>query len=132
MSAVVDYLDIQWNFSVQPSCSSWTCSSVPLGPYPGPVPCLTWCWPNAFAPEVKVPPTPTHTSKGRSQCSNGSQPSCSSVQSSGIGQTVAHSLPGMRQPTGTGLSAASASMSQTQLTSGVQLQWHEEPTGQQK
>ena len=54
-------------------------------------------------PEAKVPPTPTSSKGG-------------DIQSSGVGQAIAHSVPGVRQPTKTGLSAIWASMSQTQIT----------------
>ena len=87
---------------------------------------LPWTCPLSYlvsaqciCPEAKVPPTPTQTSKDSSKSSDSSRPSGSSIWSSGTRQSVAHSLPGMRQPTGTGLSAARASMSQTQLTSAL-------------
>ena len=66
--------------------------------------------------EAKVPPTLTSMSKGGSKPSDGSQPSGGDVQSYGVGQAVAGSMPSMRQPMGTGLLAAWASTSQTQLT----------------
>ena len=65
---------------------------------------------------VQLPPMLTSISKGSSKTSGGSWLSGSDVQSSGVGQAIAHSVPSVRQPTGTGLSAAWASTSQTQLT----------------
>ena len=63
----------------------------------------------------KVPPTPT-SSKSGPKPSNGSWLSGGGIQSSGAGQAIAHSAPGIRQPTGTGLLTAQASTSQTQIT----------------
>ena len=84
---------------------------------------LPWTCPLSYAiqaqcicPEVKVPPTPTPMVRGSSKSSDSSQLSGSNIQPSGIGQAIVHSLPSARQPTGIGLSAARASMSQTQLT----------------
>ena len=81
----------------------WTC---PLS-YPIPAQCIH--------PEAKVPPMPT-SSKGSPKPSNSSQPSGGDIWSSGVGQAVAHSAPGVRQPTGTGLLAAWVSTSQIQIT----------------
>ena len=65
---------------------------------------------------VQLPPMLTSIRKGSSKTSGGSRLSGGDVQSSSVGQAVAHSMPSVRQPTGTGLSAAWASTSQTQLT----------------
>ena len=81
----------------------WTC---PLS-YPIPAQCVQ--------PEAKVPPMQT-SSKGGPKPPNGSQPSGANIQSSSAGQAIAHSTPGIRQPTGTGLSTAWVSTSQTQIT----------------
>ena len=66
-------------------------------------------------PEAKVLPMPT-SSKGSPKPPNSSWPWGGDIRSSGAGQAVAHNTPGIRQPTGTSLSAAWASMSQTQIT----------------
>ena len=79
----------------------WTC------PLSYPVPAQHIC------PEAKFPPMPTLTAKGSCKSSDGSWLSGSSTWSSGIGQAIVHSLPGVRQPTGTGLLAVWVSTSQT-------------------
>ena len=115
MSAVADYSDIpmelwcaailqQLDMFLSTACTLlWTC---PLS-YPIPAQCVH--------PEAKVPPTPT-SSKGGPKPPDSSQMSGSDIQSSGTGQAIVCSTPGVRQPTGTGLSAAWASTSQTQIT----------------
>ena len=115
MSAVADYSDIPMElqcvavlqqldmFLSTAQTLPWTC----LLSYP----ILAQC----VCPEAKIPPMPT-SSKGGSKPSNGSQLSGGDILSSGIGQAVAHSEPGVRQPMGTGLLAAQASISQTELT----------------
>ena len=119
MSAVADYSDIpiklrcaavlqqQDMFLSTTQTLPWTC------PLSYPVLAQHICL------EAKVPPTPTHMSKDGSKSSDGPQPLGGSVQSSSIRQSVAHSLPGMRQPTGTVVLAARASVPQTQLTSAL-------------
>ena len=67
------------------------------------------------AERAKVPPTQT-SSQGGPKPLNSSWLSGSDIQSSGTAQAIACSTPGIRQPTGTSLSAAWASMSQTQIT----------------
>ena len=81
----------------------WTCSLL----YPIPA--------QHVHPEVKVPPMPT-SNKGGPKPPDSSQLSGSDIWSSGAGQAIAHSAPGIRQPTRTNLSAAWASTSQTQIT----------------
>ena len=115
MSAVADYSDIPmelWCAAVLQQLDMfhstahtlpWTC---PLS-YPIPA--------QFIHPEAKVPPMPT-SSKGSPKPSNSSQPSGSDIWSSGAGEAVAHSAPGVRQPTGTGLLAAWVSTSQIQIT----------------
>ena len=83
---------------------------------------LLWACPLSYPipaqrvhPEAKVPPMPT-SSKGGPKPPDGSQLLGSDIQSSSAGKAIAHSAPGVRQPTGTGLSAAQASTSQTQIT----------------
>ena len=115
MSALADYSDIpmelwcvavlqQLDMFLSTNCTlPWTC------PLSYPILAQHVC------PEVKVPPMPT-SSKGGPKPSDGSQLSAGDIQSSGAGKAVARSTPGVRQPTGPGLLAAWASMSQTQIT----------------
>ena len=115
MSAVVDYSDIpmalwcmailqQLDMFLSTACTLlWTC---PLS-YPIPAQCV--------CPEAKVPPMPT-SSIGGARPPDGSWPSGGDIQSSSAGQAVPHSISGIRQPSGTDLSAARASTSQTQIT----------------
>ena len=116
MLAGADYLDIPMELRCEAVLQQldmflstartlpWTC---PLS-----YPVLAQC----ICLEAKVPPMPTSTSKSSSKPSDGSRPLGGDVQSSGIGQAIAWSMPSMRQPMGAGLLAAWASMSQTQLT----------------
>ena len=115
MSAVADYLDIPmelWCVAILQHLDMFLSTAHTL-PWTCPLsyPILAQC----ICPEVKVPPTPT-SSKGSPKPSDSSQPLGSDVRSSGTGQAIACSAPGVRQPTGTSLLAAQASTSQTQIT----------------
>ena len=115
MSAVVDYSGIPmelWCTAVLQQLDMflstthtlpWTC---PLS-YPIPA--------QHVHPEVKVPCMLT-SSKGSARPPYGSWPLGGDIQSSSAGQAIPRSVPGIRQPSGTGLLAAQASTSQTQIT----------------
>ena len=115
MSVVADYSDIPMEL--------W-CAAVlqQLDMFLSTAHTLPWTCPLSYPilaqhvhPEAKVPPMLT-SSKGSPKPPNCSRPSGNDIQSSGAGQAIACSTPGVRQPTGTGLSATRASTSQTQIT----------------
>ena len=115
MSAVADYLDFptelwcmailqQLDMFLSTACTlPWTC---PLS-YPIPA--------QPIHPKAKVPPIPT-SSKGGPKPPNGSWLLGSDIWSSGARQAIACSALRIRQPTGTSLSAAQASTSETKIT----------------